>query len=342
MGQQSFIIIALSSLLLSISIFGFMDMWSDSSEISATQYAREQSLNIARRGVTIAMKRLRNSRTWRAGYTNMAVQGGTVSVRITDIGVDTIRIDAQGSIAGESHSILVEATISSLVPNMESALTMFGDSVSFTAAGHSWSIDGRDWKADGTLGGRAAVNGIGLRTGKAVEDLIKQLGDTGDKHHVLGVGDAPSVGRFKASDLSGLQASFISKATTTLAEGHDAGTAVYGSPSTPEIVYAPGDMEMTGIVTGHGILIVKGELLLQGPIRWKGLVCSLSGNVRLEAGALGAPMILGALWVGNGASNGATRVHARGASSIRYSSETLDTMFRNFGLCTVRVIRYFE
>ena len=342
MGQQSFIIVALSSLLLSISLFGFMGMWNYSNETTATLFEQEQSLNIARSGVNMAVSKLKRQKTWRTGFTNFSLAGGTVTVSITDLGLDSVRIQSQGVINGVQHNILVEAKLSSIFPNVESALTVFGDSVSFTNSGKSWTIDGRDWNIDGTLGSAPAVNGIGVQTSKAADDVKEQLTQNEVTDRVLGTGGTPSVGQFGVTDLVALQAFYKAHATITLPAGNYASNAVFGTLAIPEIVYVPGNLEWSGVISGAGILVVDGQLIMKGKVKWEGIILSLSGDVKIELGGTGTPSISGTIWVGNSDPSKVTNVHVNGTPDVKYSYQTLAMVLGNLGLLDVEIYKYYE
>jgi hypothetical protein len=342
MGQQSFIIVALSSLLLSVSMLGFLGMWDYSTETTASLFEREQALNVARSGVNMAVSKLRRQKTWRDGFNNFPVSGGAVSLRVTDIGIDTVRIQSQGIVNGVPHTILVEAKLSSIFPNVESALTVFGDSVSFTNSGTAWDVDGRDWNIDGTSGSAPPVHGIGVQTSKAAGDVKDQLIKNGVEDRVWGTGGQPSVGTFGASDLESLQNFYKARRTILLPAGKYASNSVFGSIAAPEIVHVPGDLEWTGTISGAGILVVDGQLIMKGKVHWSGIVLSLAGDVRIELGGSGTPSILGTVWVGNTDPKKVTNVHVNGNPSVRYSHETLSAILANLGLLDVEIIKYYE
>ncbi len=342
MGQQSFIIVALSSLLLSVSLIGFMGNWDFSNETTATLFEREQALNVARSGVNMAVSRLRRQKTWRDGYTDVSVAGGSVSVRITDLGLDSVRIQSRGTINGVPHNILVEAKLSSIFPNVESALTVFGDSVSVTNAGKSFDIDGRDWNIDGTMGASPAVNGIGVQTSKTVTDVKTQLINNAVADRIWGAGGQPSVGQFGATDLVKLQNFYKERRTIVLPAGSYSANAVYGTLAKPEIVHVPGNLQWTGTISGAGILVVDGQLVMKGNIKWQGIILALSGDVTMDLGGTGNPSIMGTIWIGNSDPTKPTRVNILGNPSIKYSYQTLNTVLGNLGLLAVEIYKYYE
>ncbi|MBE0644838.1 MAG: hypothetical protein IH600_12210 [Bacteroidetes bacterium] len=342
MGQQSLIIVALSSLLVGMSVLGFMGAWDFSNETTASMFEREQALNITRSGINLAISNLRHQKTWRTGFNNLSVTGGTVSVRVIDLGVDTVRITSVGTINGVNHRSVVEVKLSSIFPNVESALTIFGDSVEFHNDGKAFQIDGRDYLPDGvTLGTAQSVKGIGVQSSKLQADLIKHL-DPKVNGNILGSGGTPSIGPFSGSNLPTLQKFYKDRATIVLPAGKYTANSVFGTLDKPEIVYVPGDLDWKGNIMGAGILVVDGKLEMGGNIQWQGIILSLSGDVTIELGGSGNPSVIGTVWVGNTSSSGVTNVKVNGSPSIRYSYLTLSKVLANLGLLDVEVIKYWE
>ncbi|MCB2204185.1 hypothetical protein KQI65_05500 [bacterium] len=342
MGQQSLIIVALSSLLLSISVLGIMGGWNFSNETTAELFEREQALNVSRSGVNMAVSKLRKQKSWRAGFANFPVAGGEVSVRVVDLGPDTVRIMAAGTVNGFTHRADVEAKLSSIFPNVESALTIFGDSVEFSNNGTAWDIDGRDYLEDGvTLGPSPPVSGIGVQSSETVEDL-KAMIDPNVHPNITGAGGSPSLGTIGTSNLATLHDFYRDRATVKLPAGKYADNSVFGTPKAPEIVYVPGDLEWTGVISGAGILVVDGQLIMKGKVSWKGIILSMSGDVKIELGGTGTPSILGTVWVGNTSPSDVTHVHVDGNPSLKYSYTTLMTILGNLGLLDVEIYKYYE
>ena len=342
MGQQSLIIVLMSSLLLSISVLGMVGMWNWSTETTATLFEREQALNISRSGVNKAVSILRKKKVWRAGFNGLRVAGGNVDVGIRDLGPDTVQIISVGTINRISHQSIVEAKLSSIFPTVESALTIFGDSVEFTNDGKAFLIDGRDYLPGGTvLGSYPAVHGIGVETPKVASDVVTNM-DPNVHSNVEGSGGSPSVGSFSTLNLATLQSFYKDRATITLPAGSYAYNGVFGTMTDPEIVHVPGDLQWKGTISGAGILVVDGALALNGNIEWEGIVLSLSGDVHIEISGTGNPHIHGTLWVGNNDPSGITNVNITGNPSIKYSYLTLMTVLGNLGLLDVEIYKYYE
>ncbi|MFA6234534.1 MAG: hypothetical protein WC824_10185 [Bacteroidota bacterium] len=342
MGQQALIIVALSSLLVGMSVLGFMGAWDYSNDATATLFEREQALNIARSGVNLAISKLRHQKSWRTGYTNLSVSGGTVSVRVIDLGADTVRITAAGTINGVIHNAVLEAKLSSIFPTVESALTIFGDSVELTSNGKAFLIDGTDYNVDGSIGTNPAVNGVGVQSAQSALDVKAQLAAASITDLVKGKGGTPSIGAFSSANLAQLHQFYKERATIKLPAGSYGSNTVFGSLDRPEIVYVPGDLTWTGTISGTGILVVDGALTMKGKVEWKGIVLAMSGDVMIDIGGTGTPSILGTVWVGNTDPTEVTKAHVNGNPTIRYSYTTLMTILGNLGLLNVEVLKYYE
>lgn len=67
-----------------------------------------------------------------------------------------------------------------------------------------------------------------------------------------------------------------------------------GSPATPEVVVANGALELSGNVTGYGILVVTGDFVVKGNFTWQGIVLVM-GTGTMTVGGGGGGTIDGAL-----------------------------------------------
>lgn len=342
MGQQSMIIVVLSSMLLSISVFGIMSGWNFSNETTAELFEREQALNVSRSGVNLAISKLRKKKVWRTGFHDLPVAGGVVNVGVKTLGDDTVRIISVGTINGHSHQSDVVAKLSSIFPNVESALTVFGDSVEFHNDGKAFLVDGRDYLPDAKgFGPYPAVSAMGVQSEKIVKDIKNHL-DPKIANNFQGAGGSPSIGSFSTTDLVALHKFYSERATIRLPAGSYSYNGIFGTLDDPEIVHVPGDLMWNGTIKGSGILVVDGKLQLSGNIQWDGIILTLSGDVTIELGGTGNPHILGTVWVGNTDPSNITDVTITGNPSIKYSYLTLMTVLGNLGLLDVEIISYYE
>ena len=96
----------------------------------------------------------------------------------------------------------------------------------------------------------------------------------------------------------------------------------YGTDSDPQITYATGNLDLSGNLTGSGILIVDGDLKISGTVNWNGIVlvgaCTTCSSTTTDTTGTGTGNINGALMVGNGTQ---AQADIRGDLTINYSCE---------------------
>jgi hypothetical protein len=334
----------LASILLGIGTFSFISSWNSSNDTVATNFEREQAVNVSHSGVDLALSKLRLERTWRTGFSNYAVAQGRCTLTLTDIGIDSVRIQSVGTYGNATHSAVVRAKLFSIFPVVESSLTVYGDSVNFTNSGKAWDIDGTDYLADGvTKGTNPAVYGMGVYTQKIDDNITKTLNDNGVAANVRGKDGAPSVGLFTNKDLiAELRDMYKDLRTISLSAGKYSGNATFGTLTNPEIVYVPGNLEWTGTITGSGILVVDGDLTMKGTITWKGIVIALSADIDLYLGGSGTPNLLGTTFIGTSTAGKITNIRINGNPYFRYSYSVLQTVLSRLNLMQVEILSWYE
>jgi hypothetical protein len=349
MGHQSLMLVLLASLLVGLGTFTFMDSWDSSTRTTTSQFMQEQALNVSHAGVNLAISKLRLDKTWRTGFNSFAVANGRCTLTVTDIGLDSVRLVSSGVYSSGRrdsavHRSVVRAKLTSIFPVVESALTVYGDSVIFSNAGKSFSIDGHDYLSNGTtLGTHSSVYGMGVYTQKIADGVKKTIVDGGVSDNVDGKGTKPSVGLFTNKDLiTELRDMYKDLRTITLPAGKYSGNATFGTLTNPEIVYVSGDLDWTGKIAGSGILVVDGDLIMKGTVEWKGIIIALSADIDLYLGGSGTPNLLGTTFVGTSTPGKITKVRINGNPYIRYSYEVLQNILARLNLLQVEILSWYE
>jgi len=67
----------------------------------------------------------------------------------------------------------------------------------------------------------------------------------------------------------------------------DAGNTTYGTRDNPQITYIAGNANMSGTVSGAGILVVEGDLEWSGTPPFEGLILVLGGKFQVSGGGIG-------------------------------------------------------
>ncbi len=342
MGNQSFVIVVLGTILLTMTIVNFSSVWVKSTQTASSEIEVQQALNVASSGVNMALSRLRQNRAWRTGFSDLSIANGECDVTVVDCGTDSIRITSTGRCGDVEHTSSLIVCFTPIIPAVTGAVTIYGDSVAFDNSGKSFAIDGRDHRIDGSLSGGTALNGISVEETHSERSVEAKLikGKVGS--NVTGSGSAPSVGTVTLTSLLSLRDQLRAMATVNLPAGHTSGNAVYGSMAAPVIAYIPGDARWTGNITGYGILVIDGNLEMGGNCEWHGLVVSVSHDRDAYLGGSGTPLIIGAAIVGNDETNGITNLHVNGTPDFLYSAATLSTIYDNLNMMDIAVSSYWE
>ena len=112
-------------------------------------------------------------------------------------------------------------------------------------------------------------------------------------------------------------ADFLKSGATAIAPGNY--TSDFGTPGSPEVYLADGDISLGGSGKGFGILIVTGELSISGGYIWEGLILVVGDGVVSFSGSDNT--VYGAVLVA--ATTGGTTMSLAGNGGAYYSSQAL-------------------
>lgn len=109
MAGKGLLIILIGSIVVAGVIFSTMFRQNETAFANAVDNYRQQTVrNIAQSGVLMAVRALNDAPQWRTGYSNIAIQGGFVSVRLNDTtfnGESLIKVVSTGSSGTRSSAI---------------------------------------------------------------------------------------------------------------------------------------------------------------------------------------------------------------------------------------------
>jgi hypothetical protein len=132
---------------------------------------------------------------------------------------------------------------------------------------------------------------------------------------------------------------YINAADRVFTTGVYGANMVWGSPTSPYIVYCDGDVKFNGTVDGWGILVVRGNLTLAGNFTFRGLVVVYE-EVEIDVQfATGTPDVIGAVLMA-GPANG--KFVMKGNSKVAYSKEALEMAMYINKLQVYRVLSWYE
>lgn len=188
-------------------------------------------------------------------------------------------------------------------------------------SGTSFSINGND-----NCNAAPAVPGIvvtdpALKT-EITNDTTSDGGLSSNQMSlVTGAGGTPSVATRSplSQTVSQIADQYLTLTHTDLPAGNYSGTGSWGTSTTPQITQITGDAQITGNITGYGVLIVNGALDVAGNFTFNGLVIARGGDVAVQV--TGNAGVYGSLLIApKAAPDAAYELDVRGNAHVRYDS----------------------
>jgi hypothetical protein len=133
--------------------------------------------------------------------------------------------------------------------------------------------------------------------------------------HLVGAGESPSIATTPTVDVQSLVSACAQRPHVSVAPA--AVSMALGTVDAPQIAIAANDLEVTGQLTGAGILVVRGTLRVTGNFAFTGLIVALGGIVFEPSSMV---QVAGAFWR---AASHDPRVHLDGHGAVAYSSAAL-------------------
>jgi len=207
-----------------------------------------------------------------------------------------------------------------------------------TFQGNNFLVDGNDHNLDGTPGTEPAVPGIATRNDTNTQETIDALGGA-QLDNVEGLGfqaGPPPVPAIQTAPSGASVAQLNALIDSLLAEPHNTfNTTQINNSNTPTFAGALGtaaspqishftanelQIRGNGSIEGYGIMIIEGDLTIQGTLDFYGLILvrgETAINEDSELGVTGNATVYGSLWTAN------LNLVVGGSALVNYSSEAL-------------------
>jgi len=203
-----------------------------------------------------------------------------------------------------------------------------------TFNGNAFTVDGNDRNYTGGDGPGAPVPAIATRNDTNTQEVVGSL-NSNQKLDVTGLGflagppTVPSVKRAPAApsvaQMNQMIDDLLARPGLVYYGASDInGNAVFGTTDAPQITYFNGNGGVTikgnGNASGAGIMIVEGDLTIQGSFEFKGLIL-VRGKTKVEysgdTGITGNATVYGSLWTND------INLVVGGSSITQYSTQAL-------------------
>jgi len=327
MGKGLLIIALGMSVIISFFILKLNSNSKENLSTTVNMFEQTQARLIANSGVEVYLERLKQDRTMmNKTFTNNDLFGGNYNIIIA--GPDSlVRVTSTATFMGVQHKTVVEAAADKvpLYPGPGAMYLSAGTVAGLkkNAINGSIEINGNDHDLNGNLTGGGSVPGIavdGVTQKDAVLDMITK--NTIDQ--VLGSGGTPSVTAITNEIDWSEYAQLVADNPDILIDTQNKikNTNTWGTLAQPKVTFVNGDIKINNsqAASGCGILVVNGNLEINGGFDYKGLVIAFretSIDIKLNGNA----EILGSLVV---AGNEINVDVSSGNFRALYSSEALN------------------
>jgi len=242
-------------------------------------------------------------------------------VRVTSSGPGMVELVSTGAGRNGATKAVDALVARSPLPATPGSFFADGDAGGLDLGSGGFVLSGLDHAMgdapDAPTGTAAPVPAMAVSSANVESAVRLQLGAAGAAQ-LIGRGGVPSIAITAPLDLQAFAQRCASQPSAIQVSGAVASAGpLLGTPGAPQTSVAVGDVDVTGTVSGAGVLIVQGTLQVTGTLTFAGLVLA-TGGIRFEPSS--TVTITGALWR---AASQDGRLEFRGTGAVMYSSAAL-------------------
>ena len=327
MGKSILIIVLGMSVIVGFIMLKLNANSKENLSTTVNMFEQTQARLIANSGVEIYLEKLKHDRSMmNSSFPNNNLLGGSYNINIS--GPDSlVKVISAATFMGVQHTTIVEAAADKVPfhpgPGAMylSAGTVAG--LKKNAIGGSMEINGNDHDINGNLTGSGSVPGIAV-DGTTQQTSILDMIAKNAIDQVLGAGGTPSVGVVGNTIDWAEYAQLLADNPDILIDTQDKikTTNVWGTTSNPKVTFVNGDIQINNsqAASGCGILVVNGNLTINGGFDYKGMVIAFK-DASIDIKLNGNGSIIGSLVV---AGNQINVEVASGNFETLYSTEALN------------------
>ena len=339
MGKSILIVVLGMSVIVGFFILKLSANSKESLSTTVNMFEQTQARLIANSGVEIYLEKLKADMSMKGNtYYNNSLFDGTYDIHIA--GPDSaVMVTSTSSFMGTTHKSVVVAAADRLpffpVPG---AMYIAADAVSNVSISGNITVDGNDHDINGNLNPSGDV-----LPGIAVDnpaDVAKIKGSIKGSADILGQGGKPSVysvtngidWREYAKDVES-NPDIIINSSTNLSKISNLGTV-----ANPKTTFVNGDIQFNSNLEGCGILVVNGNLRINGTFTYRGLVIAYKDS-EIETKLNGNGKIYGGMII---AGTSANLQISNGNFKCLYSEEALQHISGMLKTKRFRILSWYE
>jgi hypothetical protein len=233
---------------------------------------------------------------------------------------------------GVQNTVVAQVVRSNIPSTAPGAIYLAADTATDSDFnGNAFVVDGNDHNYTGGAGPAPPVPGISTRNDTNSQETIGSL-SSGQKDNVLGLGfsSSPLVPSVKTSpaaptvdQVNGIAAEILTRPGVVVNGANNVnGNVTFGTTASPQITYFSSGVTIkgNGNASGAGILIVEGDLTIQGSFNFKGLVIVRGKTLVTASGeteVTGNATVYGAIWTND------VNLNVGGSAIVYYSTQAL-------------------
>lgn len=254
---------------------------------AAQEYESVMAKNYASSGIEFALKNLSDDTTW-SGVNSKSLANGTFKITVVNTNAKYFNGPAAGVVKGRLITSI--GTYSTSIDTIRAVLqlpTGTGSSVPppfldyAVCTGNNLSMNGNvlitdhnnnNWNsnihtnANFSMNGNNTINGFLTYFGSAHSNPASKM-NSAISPNVNPNGD-PTYSQIPKIDIPNYDPDDYKSIATTIYNTNVnlSGNRVLGSKASPEIIYVNGDLDLSGNISGYGMFLVKGNVIINGNV----------------------------------------------------------------------------
>jgi len=301
MGKGLIIIVLGMSVIIGFYILKLNANSKENLSTTVNMFEQTQARLIANSGVEVYLEKLKLDRTMmNSSFTNNSLFGGTYDINIS--GPDSlVKVTSIATFMGEAHTTVVEASADRvpIIPGPGAMYLSAGTIAALkkNAIGGSIEINGNNHDLNGNPIAGPPVPGIAV-DGEAQRLAIIDMINKNKIENILGAGGTPSVAVVNDTINWSEYAQLLADNPDYLIDEQVKikSTNTWGTVAQPKVTFINGDITLSNsqAASGCGILVVNGNLTVNGGFDYKGLLVAFK-NTNLDIKLTGNVQIIGSL-----------------------------------------------
>ena len=241
-------------------------------------------------------------------------------VRVAQTSSDVLTVQSSGIGVHGATKVVIALVRRDPLPATPAAFHVDGDASTLDMGSAGFLLSGWDHQIgdppDAPTNSGAALPALSSSSAEAEATLRRRLwGDSAQR--LVGTGGPPSLATAPPVDVQRYATACSTRPERVQLTGASSDAAVLGTVQTPQLSFIAGDLDVSGELTGVGVLVIQGTWHVSGDFTFSGLVLAMGGIVLEPASRV---TVTGGVW--RAASNDG-RLQLAGSGGIGYSRAAL-------------------